>query len=1000
MKRTYMYAMIACCVLMAMFIAVPSQGYRAIDVIDDLKHGSGKIGTYRALIIGINDYKDPKIPDLKTPLNDARSMAGMLQEKYGFVVETILGKRATKKSVYNALRNLSSMAKPDDSILIYYAGHGDLDKQYNDGWWIPYDATAGDPLTYLDNTQVQKAMRSTKARHVLLISDSCYSGTLFGQARSMPPVIDNKYYLGLYNEKSRWGMTSGNKTPVADDGTGGHSVFAYQLIKELKNNNKPYLSTQEIYTRIAPVVSNNSEQTPLCRPIRNTGDQGGEFVFIVSSSAIVEMPASAVKTKAILFIASNVTGARVFVDGRSVGTTPLSDVEVPEGEHRILVEKQGYDTYRKKARFEAGRALSMYVVLSKKEPLKGRLYVETDPESARVRILNIGPAFYQGMDLEPGRYHVEASAKGYETEKQWVTLGAGEDKYLDINLKQTSVVSSGYQGQKISNSLGMEFVYIPPGSFTMGSPQNESGRNSDEKQHRISLTKGYYLQTTEVTRGQWQAVMGREYRFLAFDFKGNCGNDCPIVFITWNDVQEFINRLNRDEGSIIYRLPTEAEWEYAARAGSTTRFCFGDEDDLLSEYAWYNVNSNKKANDVAQKKPNAWGLYDMHGNVWEWCQDWYGDYPTGLVVDPTGVVSGSQRVMRGGCYEDKIKWCRSASRYKQKPTQRIIDTGFRLVRMPDINLSKKRLAKIRLYVETQPENAKIRILNVGPAYYQGMQLAPGRYHVKVYAEGFQSKKLWITLREGEDKYIDISLKQVSAIVSDHQGQKISNSLGMEFVYIPPGSFTMGSPQNESGRSSLEKQHRVILTKGFFMQTTEVTQGQWTKVMKNNPSHFNVCGDNCPVEKVSWHDAQEFIHKLNQKEGGNKYRLPTAAEWEYAARAGSTTRFCFGDEDDLLSEYAWYWNNSGNKTHVVAQKKPNAWGLYDMHGNVFEWNRDWIYEYPSGSVTDPVGHSGSGLISLCGGSWESSADYCRSASRRNCNQDCQINNLGFRLVRAY
>jgi len=153
----------------------------------------------------------------------------------------------------------------------------------------------GNPVTYLDNVQVQKAMRSMKARHVLLISDSCYSGTLFGQARTMPHVINDKYYIDLYNEKSRWGMTSGNKTPVSDVGTGGHSVFAYQLINVLRKNEKPYISTQEIYTRIAPIVGNNSEQTPLCRPVRDTGDQGGEFVFVVSSTVMNGINAETVK---------------------------------------------------------------------------------------------------------------------------------------------------------------------------------------------------------------------------------------------------------------------------------------------------------------------------------------------------------------------------------------------------------------------------------------------------------------------------------------------------------------------------------------------------------------------------------------------------------------------------------------------------------------------------------------------------------------------------------
>jgi len=713
MKKAYTYAMITGCVLLALCIAVPSQGARAINVIDDLKHGNSKIGTYRALIIGINDYKDPKIPDLETPLNDARSMADLLKNKYGFVVESILDKRATRKSVYNALRDLSSKAKPDDSILIYYAGHGDLDRQYNDGWWIPYDATAGDPLTYLDNVQVQKAMRSMKARHVLLISDSCYSGTLFGQARGMPPVIDNTYYLGLFNEKSRWGMTSGNKTPVADDGTGGHSVFAYQLIKELRNNDKPYLSTQEIYTRIAPIVSNNSEQTPLCRPIRNTGDQGGEFVFIASSSAVVEIPASDVKAKAVLSVESNVTGARVFVDGRPVGTTPLSGVEVSEGEHRILVEKQGYDTYQKKARFEAGRTMSMYVDLSKKKLLTGRLYVETDPKSARVRILNIGPAFYQGMDLEPGRYQVEISAEGYETEKQWVTLGAGEDKYLDINLKQASVVGSGYQEKKINNSLGMAFVYVEPGSFMMGSSASESGRDKDEKQHRVTLSKGFYMQSTEVTIGQWRRFVsdtgfqseaelqgwawiynGKKWeqkKGYYWDKTGFSQNDNqPVTCVSWNDVQKYMGWLNRKEGTNRYRLPTEAEWEYAARAGSTTAFANGritelkcGHDSNLDAMGWYCGNSNKQTHPVAQKQPNDWGLYDMHGNVWEWCQDWYDkDYPTGNVTDPTGPSSGSYRVLRGGGWTGIARYCRSANRLRYEPDSRGYDLGFRLALSP------------------------------------------------------------------------------------------------------------------------------------------------------------------------------------------------------------------------------------------------------------------------------------------------------------------------------
>jgi len=282
MKKLLWLIILLICFFLSEF---PADADRGISVLQDLSHTSGKLGAYRALIIGINDYKDEKIPDLQTAVSDAKDVAELLIKRYGFQVSLLLDQEATKEAIYRALRNLASSTKSDDSVLIYYAGHGDLDRTYNDGWWIPVDAEGGNPITYLDNIQVQKSMRNMNARHVLLISDSCYSGTLFGQSRAIPIAIDSKYYVNLYNEKSRWGMTSGNKTPVSDVGSGGHSVFAYQLLKELGKNEKPYISVQELCTRIAPIVSNNSEQTPLCRPIRDTGDQGGEFVFVASSDA-------------------------------------------------------------------------------------------------------------------------------------------------------------------------------------------------------------------------------------------------------------------------------------------------------------------------------------------------------------------------------------------------------------------------------------------------------------------------------------------------------------------------------------------------------------------------------------------------------------------------------------------------------------------------------------------------------------------------------------------
>ncbi len=215
----------------------------------------------------------------------------------------------------------------------------------------------------------------------------------------------------------------------------------------------------------------------------------------------------------------------------------------------------------------------------------------------------------------------------------------------------------------------------------MGTSENEPGRYSNETLHRVTLKQGFYMQTTEVTQKQWKDVMGDNPSY----FK-ECGDDCPVESVPWNDVQRFIEKLNLDsarlpvgERSRTYRLPTEAEWEYAARAGSQTAYCFGDDAADLGNYAWYAENSDIKTHPVAQKQPNKWGLYDMHGNVWEWCQDWYGDYPSGDVADPVGPDSGSVRVFRGGGWGDLAQYCRSALRLGYSPDFRNFNLGFRLV---------------------------------------------------------------------------------------------------------------------------------------------------------------------------------------------------------------------------------------------------------------------------------------------------------------------------------
>jgi formylglycine-generating enzyme required for sulfatase activity len=230
-------------------------------------------------------------------------------------------------------------------------------------------------------------------------------------------------------------------------------------------------------------------------------------------------------------------------------------------------------------------------------------------------------------------------------------------------------------------------------------------------------------------------------------------------------------------------------------------------------------------------------------------------------------------------------------------------------------------------------------------------------------------------------------------VDRQPGKGMTNSIGMKLVYIQPGEFQMGSNDGEDDEKPL---HTVKISKGFYMGIYEVTQEQYQKVMGNNPSEFE--GSNLPVEMVSWDDAVEFCKKLSQTEG-KTYRLPTEAEWEYACRAGTTTKFSFGDSESQLGDYAWYNQNSGEKAHPVGEKKPNAWGLYDLHGNVWEWCHDWYGGgyYASSPTNDPQGpSSGQGRV-IRGGGWSYGSGGCRVSFRVSINPNRRRVYIGFRLV---
>ena len=469
----------------------------------------------------------------------------------------------------------------------------------------------------------------------------------------------------------------------------------------------------------------------------------------------------------------------------------------------------------------------------------------------------------------------------------------------------------------------------------------------------MRITRPFYLGKHLVTQEQWEAVMGNN----PSHFKGPKN---PVEQVSWDDCQASLTKLNakvRPGGK--FALPTEAQWEYACRAGSTTRYCFGDEESRLGEYAWYGANSGSKTHPVGEKKPNAWGLHDMHGNVWEWCQDWYdgGYYANSPTDDPMGPATGSLRVYRGGCWLDSGGRLGSAGAGRAcnaLPGGCGIFLGLRVARVPAEAGAEPRLPVLAAAAEDPTHPPADRRGGKAAECCRCPSRTPSlegkvRYNLAVNAAGRRedrptvgrvlldasagtcspaSTRDGISRRrgraEGPDDFSIIVTRPCDAADTRSRRKEIAVDLGngvkLEMVLIPAGEFLMGSPDSDKDAAGDEKpQHRVRITKPFYLGKYLVTQEQWEAVMGNNPSNFK--GPKNPVEQVSWDDCQQFLEKLNAKSGprDGKFQLPTEAQWEYACRAGSTTRYCFGDDESKLGEYAWYDANSGTRRILWARR---------------------------------------------------------------------------------
>ena len=515
--------------------------------------------------------------------------------------------------------------------------------------------------------------------------------------------------------------------------------------------------------------------------------------------------------------------------------------------------------------------------------------------------------------------------------------------------------------------LKLKMEYVAPGSFIMGTLNSYA---NEKPPHKVTITKGYWIGKYEVRQIEYFLITGKNPSRFKSDNR-------PVEQVNRLEAEEFCKKLTKRElaagrlpDGFEYRLPTEAEWEYAARGGNKSKGFTYSGSNNSREVVWNKHTARGKTHSVGLMKPNELGVHDMSGNVYEWVLDSYHDSYTG--APNNGSCWGynmNTGIIRGGGYGSPSKWCRVARRSSHKPEKRFRRLGFRIILAKPCTITKSSKTDRPVSVYAIPKDLKSV---QGAESTSLVGLAPGSIDA-------QKKQEDIVKKSGLP--LEVETKQT----------------GIKMRLIPAGKFTMGSPTDETGRMSEEVQHPVIISKPFYCGVFEITQAQWKRVMGNNPSFFKDSGDKFPVEQVSWGDCQLFLQRLCQLEKvpAGTYRLLTEAEWEYACRAGTNSAFCYGDKVNVRQ--AVY---ESKKPTPVGSFKSNAWGIYDMHGNIWEWCRDIYGNYSDKTEINPAGSSTGDYRVRRGGAWNMPLDRCRSAYRSKTGSKYRFKTMGLRIMRTF
>ena len=678
----------------------------------------------------------------------------------------------------------------------------------------------------------------------------------------------------------------------------------------------------------------------------------------------VHLDVQLISAKASLSVKATTEDAKIFINEEYKGLGQWQG-ELDPGTYFIEARKDGFLSASTAVTLD--KEQNKVINLPALQPKVGSLLVDYEPVDAEIYLDNtlLGTTPNAFPNLSVGQHNIKISKKGYQDFIGNVTIQANQQATINGKLAKASsnnsvspkdnknesqsetqpevtpaLTNTSEDNAVVSFTIkGVTFkmIKVEGGTFTMGASKEQGLDAFDDERpaHQVTLTD-YYIGQTEVTQALWEAVMGNNPSY----FKGK---SLPVERISWTDCQKFIKKLNALTGKR-FCLPTEAQWEFAARGGNMSKGYKFAGSNNHSTIGWCESENSNKTFPIKLKLPNELGLHDMSGNVWEWCHDFYDKYSGKDMTNPEGPSKGTDHVIRGGsCWNKNARYCRVSSRYHYPSDITQSQIGFRLC------------------------------LRIGEA------------PAEISKQEDQSSS-----QEETDSNVD-KPKTDNGIASYEV-----NGVTFKMIEVKGGTFTMGATQ-EQGSDAFDDErptHQVTLT-DYYIGQTEVTQALWEAVMGSNPSYFKE--DNLPVENVSWEDCQAFINKLNTLTG-KRFCLPTEAQWEYAARGGQKSkRFKYaGCNDNDFSKYAWSKGNCDHKTNLVMQKLPNELGLYDMSGNVWEWCQDWFTEYSNQAATNPTGPSDGSSRVVRGGCWYGNANFCRVSYRSLYSPDYSSDYLGFRL----